>query len=123
MKFRLATSLAGALAIWAGTATIASARDASAPESRTDAIAARMVRGESYDQATRATLPGSRSNVRMDVYLTRMSRLDSYDRAAGAARFAGSEDSDIINSRWEKHLAEMENLKTHEAGWAATASR
>ncbi len=122
MKFRLATSLGAALAIWAGNAS-AAPQDASAPENRMDAIAARMVRGESYDQATRATLPGSRSNVRLDVYLARTSRLDSYDQAANAARSGASEDADAVNSRWETHLAQMQELKTHEAGWAATASR
>ncbi len=60
MKSRLATFLAGALALWAGTASIALALDqTSTSDARMDAVASRMVRGESYDQATRATLPGS----------------------------------------------------------------
>jgi hypothetical protein len=123
MKSRLTISLAGALAIWAASASTALAEDmGSTPENRMDATAARMVRGESYDQATRATASGSRSNVNYDVFATRMSALDSYDQAANAARKAAPEDADVVNSRWEKHLTAMTNLKAHEAGWAASTT-
>ncbi len=124
MKSRLATFLAGALALWAGTTSIALALDAtSTSEGRMDAVASRMARGESYDQATRATLPGSHGNARLDVYAARMSRLDSYDGAANAARFTASENADAVNSRWEKHLTAMTDLNAHEAGWTASGLR
>ncbi len=124
MKIQLATSLAGALAIWTASASAALAEDGTrTPENRLDAIAARMVRGESYDQAARTTLPGTRSNVRYDISASRMASLEPYDQAANAARFPVPENPDVVNSRWEKHLTAMTDLKGHEAGWTASARR
>ncbi len=124
MNRRTIISLAGTLAIWAGTTSVALAQDStSAPGNRMDAVAGRMIRGESYDQATRATLPASRSTMRRGIQVSPTPSLDSYDRVASRARLAASEDADVVNARYEKHLAAMSSLGAHEAGWIASIEK
>jgi hypothetical protein len=130
MISRLTMILTGALAIWAGTAAAAPTTEGTAPasRSRTEVIAARMAKGESYDQAARnaiqdtsteATSPGT---SRVSTYAALMAKGASYDQATSAARKAAPEATEAINTRWNKHLAAMQVGAAHEAGWAASAS-
>lgn len=117
---RLAAVLAGAVLFSAGAAQ--ASPDASQPsptlENRAQLVAARMSQGASYDQATRAVpLPVS------DEWSLSIANEMNKGRTYREARLSLSERAEVVNARWTKHELAMEKGGSHEAGWAASASR
>lgn len=122
---RITFAVAAALAAVTGPAYASpgSGSQSIAAGDRTHAIAARMARGESYDQAARATLPSAEASARAQTIAAQMATGKSHDRAAQAASSAdpsGSETLEVVDARWAKHLGAMQAGGAHEAGWAAS---
>ncbi len=125
MTSRFTAVLVAALAMGAGTAAAASDDARHASQDRLEAIAARMTRGESYDQATRETLPTSGEESRAGAIAAKMSSLMSYDQAARAAADEAARDEAVsaaANERWINHLRAMTAAGgAHDAGWRASS--
>jgi hypothetical protein len=82
-----------------------------------------MSRGESYDQASRNSLPTSGMTDRAQQVAAQMATGASYDRASQAAASADpgqTESPGVVTARWTRHLGAMQAGGAHEAGWAAS---
>lgn len=116
MTSRLIAVVAGAIAVWAGSAFAdPQAQTGSVTlENRAQLIAARMSQGEAYDQASRA-VPQVRDE-RSEAILAELSKGYTYRQA----KLSIGERADAVNGRWNKHAVAMLSGVSHEAGWAAS---
>ncbi len=111
---RIAVVLAAAEALWAATASATPDEPVVTAENRVQLVAARMSQGESYDRATRAVpLPS-------DERSREIGALVAQGKTYREAQLAVGERAEIVNARWNKHLAAMVDGGAHEAGWVAS---
>ena len=116
MPSRLVAVVAGAIAVWAGSAFAdPQAQTGSVTlENRGQLIAARMSQGEAYDRASRAV--PQVQDERSEAILTELSKGYTYRQA----KFSIGERADSVNGRWNRHGVAMLSGASHEAGWASS---